>query len=106
MTVKGADKRTAGTVTDVWVDRSEFMIRYLEVALTGSGKHILVPMNFTRIDGEARIVSVVAILAQQFTDVPALKSSEQVTRLEEEKICAYFAGGYLYATPERAEPLI
>lgn len=106
MTVKGADKRAAGTVTDVWVDRSEFMIRYLEVALSGSERHILVPINFTRIDGEARVISVVAILAKQFADVPATKSMEQVTRLEEEKICAYFAGGYLYATPERAEPLI
>jgi photosynthetic reaction center H subunit len=106
MTVKGADKRAAGTVKDVWVDRSEFMIRYLEVALAGSERHVLVPMNFTRVDGEARVISVVAILAKQFADVPATKSMEQVTRLEEEKICAYFAGGYLYATPERAEPLI
>jgi len=106
MIVKGADKLAAGTVKDVWVDRSEFMIRYLEVALKGSERHVLVPINFTRIDGEARVVSVVAILAKQFADVPAIKSTEQVTRLEEEKICAYFAGGYLYATPERAEPLI
>lgn len=106
MTVKGADKQVAGTVKDVWVDRSEFMIRYLEVALSGSERRVMVPMNFTRVDGEARVISVVAILARQFADVPATKSTEQITRLEEEKICAYFAGGYLYATPERAEPLI
>jgi photosynthetic reaction center H subunit len=106
MTVKGADKVVAGVVKDVWVDRSEVIIRYLEVALTGSGRNVLVPMNFTRVDGEARTISVVAILARQFADVPATKSTEQITRLEEEKICAYFAGGYLYATPERAEPLV
>jgi photosynthetic reaction center H subunit len=76
------------------------------VELAGSGKHVLVPMNFTRVDGERRTISVVAILAKQFMDIPALKSPGQVTRLEEEKICAYFAGGYLYATPVRAEPLL
>ncbi len=106
MTVKGADNATAGVVKDVWVDRSEVVIRYLEVELAGSGKHVLVPMNFTRVDGERRTISVVAILAKQFMDIPALKSPGQVTRLEEEKICAYFAGGYLYATPVRAEPLL
>lgn len=106
MTVKGADKVAAGVVKEVWVDRSEVMIRYLEVALAAGGRHVMVPINFTRIDGDARVISVVAILGNQFANVPAIKSTEQITRLEEEKICAYFAGGYLYATPDRSEPLI
>ena len=29
-----------------------------------------------------------------------------MTKLEEDKIMAYFAGGNLYATPARAEPLL
>jgi photosynthetic reaction center H subunit len=29
-----------------------------------------------------------------------------VTKLEEEKITAYYGAGTLYATPERSEPLI
>jgi photosynthetic reaction center H subunit len=33
--------------------------------------------------------------------VPTTKSRNQVTLLEEEKICAYYAGGNLYASPER-----
>lgn len=106
MTVLGADRTAAGVVKDVWVDRSEVVIRYLEVELSGSGRRALVPMNFAKVSGERRTVSVVAILASQFADIPATKSPEQVTRLEEEKICAYFAGGYLYATPARAEPLL
>ena len=30
----------------------------------------------------------------------------RVTMLEEEKIAAYYGAGTLYATPERAEPLL
>ena len=30
----------------------------------------------------------------------------QITRLEEDKIQAYFGGGYMYATAERGEPWI
>jgi photosynthetic reaction center H subunit len=45
-------------------------------------------------------------LAAQFENVPALKHPEQITRLEEEKICAYYGAGTLYATPERQEPLV
>jgi photosynthetic reaction center H subunit len=51
-------------------------------------------------------VKVVAITSRQFADVPAIKNPDQVTRLEEDKITGYFAGGHLYATPQRQEPLI
>ncbi len=41
MVVIGADRRSAGIVRDVWVDRSETIARYLEVELpaTGQGPH-------------------------------------------------------------------
>ena len=38
--------------------------------------------------------------------VPGLRNPDVVTRLEEDKICAFYASGHLYATPERAEPLV
>jgi photosynthetic reaction center H subunit len=103
MTVFGADQQVAGTVSDVWVDHMESMIRYLEVRLP-QGDHVLVPQNFAlnKSDG----VKVHAILAEQFTLVPKTKSNEQITLLEEEKIMAYFGAGLLYATPERQEPRI
>ena len=44
--------------------------------------------------------------AAQFADVPAIKNPDQVTRLEEDKITGYFAGGLLYATPARLEPVL
>ena len=33
-----------------------------------------------------------------------LKPPGIITRYEEDRIQAYFGGGYMYATPERAEP--
>ena len=47
-----------------------------------------------------------AVLAKQFADVPGLKSPTTITKLEEDKITAYFAGGYLYATPARLGPVL
>jgi photosynthetic reaction center H subunit len=108
MEVMGADKQIAGTVRDVWVDRSEVIIRYLEVELPAAGgaRRVLLPTNFSRVDARRRRVKVKSILASQFADVPGLKNPDQVTRLEEERICAYYAGGHLYATPQRAEPAL
>lgn len=107
--VRGADGGEAGIVRDVWVDRSEFVLRYLEVELTvgDGGRRVLVPMNFCTFDGTiVRHVRVRAINAAQFADIPATRHPEQVTRLEEDKITGYFGGGVLYANPGRSEPLL
>ena len=101
--VLGADGEQAGTVTDLWIDQAEMMFRYLEVKLSG-GRSVLLPMNFAYVDADA--VRVKAILAEQFADVPALRTPGQITLLEEEKIMAYYGAGSLYATPQRQEPLI
>jgi photosynthetic reaction center H subunit len=103
MHVIAADRKTAGIITDVWVDRSEVLGRYLEVELQG-GKHVLLPMNFSRVDKRRRRVHVESILARQFADVPAIKSPDRITLLEEDRICAYYGGGHLYAVPSRTEP--
>ena len=108
--VVGADRQIAGTVVDVWVDRSEILIRYLEAELPGAGgpRRVLIPMPCVRLTGNfrKRQVIVQAITAAQFADVPTLKSPDQVTLREEDRISAYYAGGRLYATPQRQEPLV
>lgn len=101
--VVGADGEVAGTVTDIWVDRSDVIFRYLEVQVA-SGGTVLLPVTFTRIGN--RVITVRAILASQFANVPALRAPDRITRLEEEKIVAYYGAGTLYATPSRQEPLI
>jgi photosynthetic reaction center H subunit len=103
LSVYGADHQEAGTVKDLWVDRMEMMFRYIEVDLA-SGKSVLLPITFASISKHN--IQVDAILSTQFDKVPALRNPEQITRLEEEKICAFYGAGTLYATPERQEPLV
>jgi photosynthetic reaction center H subunit len=108
MKVMGADSETGGVVTEVWVDRAEALIRYLEVEVTTSvgAKRVLLPLPFAKIDGRRGRVWVNAILGSQFADVPATKSLDQVTKLEEDRIVGYYGAGTLYATPARQEPLL
>jgi photosynthetic reaction center H subunit len=108
MQVIGADRKVGGVITDLWVDRGEQILRYFEVE-TGTpevSRRVLLPVTFSRVDGRRRRVHVEAILGGQFAAVPATGRPDKVTMLEEEKIAAYYGGGTLYATPQRAEPLI
>jgi photosynthetic reaction center H subunit len=105
MTVCGLDGAAAGTVSELWVDRAEPQIRYLEVALAG-GRKVMLPSGFVRYDAGNRKVKVASITAGQFAGVPGIASNEQITKLEEDRICAYYASGHLYATPSRSESLI
>jgi len=106
MTVVGADGEAAGVISDIWVDRAEALVRYYEVELAEGGRKVLLPFAFTDIKGKARQARVGAILASQFAGVPAHASPDQVTRLEEDQISAYYGGGTLYATSDRAEPVL
>jgi photosynthetic reaction center H subunit len=103
MSVIAADGEAAGTVADVWVDRSETLARYLEVEITG-GRRVLLPVNFARVNGNRRQVEVESIHARHFANVPATRSPDQVTLREEDRITAYYAGGHLYADPSRLGP--
>lgn len=108
MGVFGADGKLGGIVRDVWVDRSEYIMRYLEIEVGEKGKkrNVLLPTTLSRISRSNNRVTVKSILGRQFTKVPAHKKPDVVTRLEEDRICAFYASGHLYATPERAEPLL
>lgn len=104
MRVLGADGAVAGTVKDAWIDHSETIIRYLEVD-TGA-RSVLLPMAMARVSGRKGIVKVASILAAQFAGAPTIKSPDTVTKREEDRIVGYFAGGHLYATPDRMGPLL
>jgi photosynthetic reaction center H subunit len=104
-TVLGADRLPAGVVTEVWVDRMEFVVRYLEVETAGPRK-VLVPMTMATVGRFGGPIKVDAILGGQFAAAPGLESPDQITLYEEERICGYFGAGYLYATPARTEPLL
>lgn len=110
MPLVGGDGGRAGTIKDVWVDRSEVVIRYLEAEILPSSskpaRSVLVPMNFVKVNKNKRQVEVDALMSDQFSDVPVLASPNKVTLREEDKICAYYGAGTLYARPSRTEPLL
>jgi photosynthetic reaction center H subunit len=107
--VVAADRLSPGIISDIWVDEIEEAVRYLEVALTlpgFEGEHVLVPHGFVRFRKHMREISVTAILAHQFADVPRTRLPDAVTRFEEDKLVGYFGGGALLATYERSRPLL
>jgi photosynthetic reaction center H subunit len=104
--VVAGDGQVVGRITDMWVDVPESMVRYLTVDLNpeGQGHWRLVPINMCRIKDDRVVVR--SLYSHNFAGIPQLKAHDQVTLLEEEKVCAYYAGGTLYATPHRQEPVI
>jgi photosynthetic reaction center H subunit len=104
--VIGGDFKPGGKVVDLWLDQAEMMFRYLEVETPAAGgkRRVLLPVPFARIGRDS--VQVLSIFGSQFADVPGLKTPDQVTFLEEERIAAYYGAGTLYAEPKRAEPIL
>jgi len=113
--VYDAKKERVGVISDIWVDQSEHIIRYLEVE-TDAGAKVLAPMFVAAVQTKGllagilpanpELVQIDAITAEQFADVPRLANPRQITREEEDRIMGYFGGGYMYATPERGEPVL
>lgn len=103
--VIAGDDVTVGKVVDLWVDRGDQLLRYYEVEIEG-GAHVLVPVPMLRVQGDPRHVRVVSIMSEHFPRVPRLENPDQITVMEEEVISSFYAGGRLYARPERQEPLV
>lgn len=102
--VMSADGEVVGTVMDMWVDVPEQLVRYLEIELDDGAQRRLAPIQLVRL--RSNRVLVHALYAKHFAGIPTIASSEQVTKLEEEKVCAYWCGGKLYADQDRLESQI
>jgi len=92
--VQAGDLEVVGRISDMWVDVPEQLVRYLEIELN-SGSRRLVPMTMCTIWADR--VRINAITSPLFEAIPATRSQTQVTKLEEDKISGYVAGGWLYA---------
>jgi photosynthetic reaction center H subunit len=103
MAVLGYDGVEGAVGADVWVDRAEAALRYLEVTLPAGG-NVLVPMPLVTISEGA--VHLASVKGKQIALAPRLSSPDQVSLREEDMIQAYFGSGHLYAEPGRMEPLI
>ncbi len=126
MKVIGFDREVGGVVVDVWIDRAETLVRYLEVevevppgtsagpiavgadgvGVASTSKRVLLPIPFALINKPPGYVSVHALLGRHFADVPVTAHPDHVTKREEDRIVGYYGGGLLYATPARQEPLL
>lgn len=95
MQVVAADDVVVGSVADVWVDKSECLVRYYEVALT-SGKRVLVPFTRGQIVASTRTIYVAAADSAHFASAPTIAKSDQITLREEDRVMGYFAGGLMY----------
>jgi len=109
LSVIAADGAVAGTVSDLWVDRTSTQLRWLEVATPDPlARHVILPMELVQVKMGARggVVKVASVTAAQLAAAPVPLSPDSVTAREEDRIAAYFASGHLYAFPSRSEPLI
>ena len=97
MPILSKDDQVIGHCTEMWIDEGEQEVRYLEYELVpehGSGTR-LVPIQLTRV--QARWIMVASLHSSRFNDVPQIKTAGQITKLEEELICAWYAGGTMYS---------
>jgi photosynthetic reaction center H subunit len=102
-----AQGNMAGTIRDLWIDRGEMTFRYLEAEVptpAAGARRVLVPMPFASVTRGG--VTVDALYAHQFANVPSTRATDRVTLLEEERITAYYGAGTLYADPSRAESMV
>lgn len=116
MTVVGCNGVPAGRVRDFWIDRAEPQVRYYELELEGEADGadgpdttsgpVLLPVGFVRLNRRRGLLMVKAIRAEHFHGVPRPARPDRVTLAEEDRIVAYYGGGYLYAEDDRAEPFI
>lgn len=102
--VLACDGQSPGVISDVWIDRSELLIRYLEVQVGTVGARKLIPMTMAVVDRSKGVVRVNALTAAQYMGAPSPAADDRVTLREEDRITGYFGGGHLYATPDRQEP--
>jgi photosynthetic reaction center H subunit len=106
--VVGHDGVVAGEVSDIWVDRSEQVVRYYEVKLdepVGEGS-VLLPANFAyiqRIRGREVLCFVKAIKGLQFANVPRTAGDSRITFREEDQIMGFYGSGLFYSDPSRHE---
>jgi photosynthetic reaction center H subunit len=104
--VIGADGRQAGVVSDLWVDRAEKIIRYLHIDVAGAARGVVAPMTMAKVDRRRGRVVIDAINAAQFAGAPVPAERNTITLYEEDRVVAYFGGGYLYANTNRQEPFL
>ncbi len=79
-------------------------VETIGAAGSASAGVVLLPVTFARIG--SRQVVVDSVMGRDLAAVPRTRQGDVVTFLEEERVMAFFGAGTLYATANRAEPLL
>ncbi len=98
MRVLDADGVPVGQVADLWLDSGTKILRYLEIELTlpDGPPRAMLAIYYADIYRHSRQIRVPPLFASDFALFPQLRNPDQITALEEDRVSAYAAGGYLY----------
>ena len=101
MDVVTRDGVKVGTVCDVWINVAELFGRYLEVQVMAQfgNDRVILPVAFADLRPRNKMAVVGMLTAPQFAKVPRLAVPDIINMREEDRINAYYAGGYLYSKP-------
>ena len=97
--VIGADGVVGGVVSDVWVDRSETLFRYLEVEVATARRAACCCRSTSRASARRRRAGRLDPGPRISPTCRRTRNPDQVTLLEEERIMAYYGAGT--CTPTR-----
>ena len=96
-TVEGSDGKPAGEIVDLWFNRAEFFLRYFEVRPEGApDRTVLLPLFFCNVNARAKKVVVRSMPAARVAETPGRRRHDRITLLEEDKVNAFFAGGWFH----------
>ncbi|MEM1371561.1 MAG: photosynthetic reaction center subunit H [Pseudomonadota bacterium] len=123
MDMIAADNQVVGKVKDLWIDRAEQLVRYVEIELAPEfagplaegeeARTVLAPMTLVNVNRRLNLetwkleprAKIHSIKADQFKKAPQIKDNTRITLLEEDKVSAYFAGGHFYNRFQKASAL-
>jgi photosynthetic reaction center H subunit len=102
------DDKVVGHISDIWIDRSEYIIRYMEMTRVASlgGGAVILPSTFIKIKNKRHEIICNFLRSDQFATIPQLKNPDTITMREEDRLMGYFGGGQLYGKLSRVEPVL
>ena len=90
--VVSADGHEVGRIVDLWFNRAEFFLRYLEVDI-GEERTRMMPLFLCNPDATRGRIEAYTLPAAEFPRIPITGSKDYITQREEDRIGGFFAGG-------------
>ena len=101
--------RSSARISDLWVDVPEQLVRYLrDTNWKAKAAPAWPRCSMVRVKSDRKVAGACRSMAKHFENMcrATAVGPFRSRKLEEEKICAYYGGGYLYAAQSRQDPQI